>query len=69
MRLDEAGSAARALADRILSLLVARHKSMFFAENDARGGRIDYKAVSRSTFNSFPKGLGARCPPMTTRRC
>ncbi len=34
-RLDEAGLVTNALADRELALSVARHKSLFFAKNDA----------------------------------
>ena len=45
VRLDEAGIAARALADRELAFSVARHKAMFFTENDAHGSRIDYEAA------------------------
>ncbi len=44
-RLDTAGLAAAALADRDLARAVARHKTMFFAENDAAGQRIDYDAA------------------------
>ena len=35
VRLDNAGIAAMALADRELALSVARHKGMFFRENDS----------------------------------
>ncbi len=55
-RLDEAGIATRALADRALSLSVARHKAMFFAENDARGDRIDYEAAVSSGLQLVPSG-------------
>ena len=44
-RLDEAGVAANALANRALALSVARHKAAFFTENDACGERIDYAAA------------------------
>ena len=44
-RLDEVGVARRALADRAIALSVARHKTMFFSENDATGTRIDYEAA------------------------
>ena len=57
-RLDEAGLAASALADRALARAVGRHKAMFFAENDARGERIDYEAA----------GLG-RLAARSCRRC
>ncbi|WP_419164003.1 nucleotidyl transferase AbiEii/AbiGii toxin family protein, partial [Candidatus Palauibacter sp.] len=39
VRLDDAGVAARALTDRELALSVARHKAMFFRENDPTGRR------------------------------
>ena len=41
VRLDDAGIAAKALADRELALSVARHKGMFFRENDSNRQRID----------------------------
>lgn len=44
-RLDRVGVASRALADRELAQSVARHKAMFFAENDVHGERIDYHAA------------------------
>ena len=44
-RLDEAGIAERALADRELALSVARHKAMCFRENDSLGERIDSEAA------------------------
>ncbi len=43
--LDEAGIAASAVADRELALSVARHKAIFFRENDVHGERIDYHAA------------------------
>ena len=55
-RLDEAGIAARALADRALALSVARHKMMFFTENDARGNRIDYEAAVSGQLQLVPEG-------------
>ena len=55
-RLDEAGIAASALADRALGLSVARHKSMFFSENDARGERIDYRAAVSGGLQLIPTG-------------
>ena len=55
-RLDEAGIAERALADRELALSVARHKSMFFSENDARGQRIDYEAAVSGGLELIPTG-------------
>ena len=55
-RLDEAGIAASALADRALAHSVARHKSMFFSENDARGQRIDYEAAVSGGLQLVPIG-------------
>ena len=54
--MDEAGIAARALADRELALSVARHKTMFFSENDARGERIDYEAAVTGGLRLVPDG-------------
>ena len=55
-RLDEAGIAARALADTALALSVARHKAMFFSENDAHGERIDYEAAVTGSLRLVPDG-------------
>ncbi len=44
-RLDETWIVANALADRALALSVARHKAMFFSENDTTSSRIDYEAA------------------------
>ena len=55
-RLDEAGVAVHALADRSLALSVARHKAMFFAENDATGMRIDYEAAVSGELQLVPDG-------------
>ncbi len=55
-RLDEAGIAANALADRALALSVARHKAMFFTENDATGSRIDYEAAVSGDLQLVPSG-------------
>ena len=55
-RLDEAGIAASALANRALALSVARHKSIFFSENDARGVRIDYEAAVSGGLQLVPSG-------------
>ena len=41
VRLGNAGISARALADRELAAAVARHKPMFFRENDVNRERID----------------------------
>ena len=55
-RLDEAGIAASALADRALALAVARHKAVFFAEKDAGGERIDYEAAVSGGLQLVPSG-------------
>ena len=55
-RLDEAGIAAVALTDRAVALSVARHKTMFFPENDARGKRIDYEAAVSGALQLIPSG-------------
>ena len=55
-RLDEAGIAQSALADRELALSVARHKAMFFSKNDARGQRIDYEAAVAGGLQLIPSG-------------
>ena len=57
-RLDEAGVAANALADRALALSVARHKAVFFVENDARSNRIDYEAAVSGGLQLVPEGAG-----------
>ena len=55
-RLDEAGIAAHALADHSLAISVARHKAMFFSENDASGTRIDYEAAVSGDLQLVPAG-------------
>ena len=55
-RLDEAGIAANALADRALAVSVARHKAVFFTENDARGNRVDYEAAVSGGLQLVPSG-------------
>ena len=55
-RLDEAAVADRALSDRALALSVARHKTMFFPENDASGDRIDYVAAVSGRLQLVPTG-------------
>ena len=56
VRLDDAGFAATALANRALALAVARHKAMFFPENDAAGNRIDYEAAVVGGLQLVPAG-------------
>lgn len=43
VRLDDAGIAGRALADRALANAVALHKHWFFSAKDAHGERISYE--------------------------
>jgi len=56
VRLDDAGIAARALADHELALAVARHKAMFFRENDSDRQRIDYLAAVSGELRLVPSG-------------
>lgn len=56
VRLDDAGVAARALADREIALSVARHKAMFFRENDSNRQRIDYHAAVSGNLRLVPSG-------------
>ena len=55
-RLDDAGIAASALADRALAHSVARHKAMFFPEKDAAGNRIDYEVAVGGGLQLIPAG-------------
>jgi hypothetical protein len=58
VRLDEAGIAAAALADRQVGSAVARHKSMFFAEKGADGTQVDYDAAVNGGLRLVPAGEG-----------
>ena len=60
VRLDDAGIATRALEDRELALSVARHKGMFFRENDANRQRIDYQAAVSGNLRLVPSGSARR---------
>jgi hypothetical protein len=55
-RLDDAGIAGRALADRALAEAVALHKRWFFSAKDADGQRIDYEAAVRGGLRLVPTG-------------
>ena len=44
-RLDDAGVAARVLANRVVAHSVARHKAIFFREKDATSEEIDFSAA------------------------
>ena len=57
-RLDRAGIADAAIADRTLALAVARHKSVFFAEKSPSGHAIDYAAAVSGGLRLVP-GDGA----------
>jgi hypothetical protein len=57
-RLDDAGFAASAFADRDLANTVARHKAMFFAEKAADRTRIDYAAAVNGGLRFVPEGNG-----------
>jgi len=56
VRLDDAGIATTALADRDLANAVARHKSMFFTEKAADGEAIDYEAAVAGKLQLAPSG-------------
>ncbi len=60
VRLDEAGFAEAAFADRELANAVARHKSMFFAEKAADRTPIDYAAAVSGGLQLVPIGDGAK---------
>ena len=55
-RLHDVGVAARAIADRALAQLVARHKGAFFAERDAAGAWIDYDRSINGELRVVPQG-------------
>lgn len=60
VRLDEAGFAAAAFADRELANAVARHKAMFFAEKAADRSQIDYASAVNGSLQLVPVGDGAK---------
>ena len=53
-QLDASGHAAPALADRKLAKEVAKHKGIFFIENDHLGQRIDYTAAVSGSLKLIP---------------
>jgi hypothetical protein len=55
-RLDAAGRADTAIADRDLAWAVADHKSVFFAETDGEGRAIDYHAAVSGALMLVPAG-------------
>ena len=54
-RIDEAGHADGALADRDVAQAVARHKAVFFAEKDEKGNAIDYAAAVSGELQLVPE--------------
>ena len=56
VRLDDAGFAERALADRTLASSVARHKAMFFREKDTAGNWVNYEAAVSGDLQLVPEG-------------
>ena len=56
MNLYLRGLVSCALADRELALSVARHKAIFFFENDAHAKRIDYQAAVSGSLQLIPSG-------------
>lgn len=60
VRLDEAGFAAAAFADRELANAVARHKAMFFGEKAADRSQIDYASAVNGGLQLVPAGDGAK---------
>jgi hypothetical protein len=54
-RLDVAGFADAAIADKQLGKAVADHKSMFFAENDTHGKAIDYHTAVSGALRLVPE--------------
>ena len=59
VRLDDAGLATVAIADRELAQAVARHKAMFFAEKGADRTAIDYAAAVHGGLQLVPAGAAA----------
>lgn len=55
-RLDDAGLAAAAIADRDLAQAVARHKAMFFAEKDSERRPVNYHVAVSGGLQLVPEG-------------
>ena len=55
IRLDDTEYGGRALANRGLARDVARHKAVFFRENDANGNVIDYTAAVSGNLQLVPE--------------
>lgn len=56
VRLDEAGVAESALANRGIAVGVAEHKAVFFREKDASGDWVDYRAAVTGGLRLVPAG-------------
>jgi hypothetical protein len=56
VRLDEAGFATAAMADRALALAVADHKAKFFPAKDAHAEPVDYQAAVGGRLRLVPEG-------------
>ncbi len=72
-RLDASGHAKKALADRGLAMAVARHKNVFFRENDSTGKQINYEVALSGSLKLVPesdarKALGADYAKMVGER-
>lgn len=59
-RLNRAGIAELAIANRGLARAVARHKSVFFAEKDSSGSQIDYEAAVSGGLRLVPTGIALK---------
>jgi hypothetical protein len=53
-RLDAAGFADAAIADKVLARAVAEHKAVFFAEKNSHGEVIDYQAAVAGALQLVP---------------
>ncbi len=58
VRLDRAGFAEKALADRTLASSVARHKAIFFREKDVADHWISYEDAVSGGLQLVPSGAG-----------
>jgi hypothetical protein len=59
-RLDTAGIADSAIADRDVATAVARHKSVFFSEKTSAGVLLDYKSAVSGGLNLVPTDVGLK---------
>jgi len=57
-RLDTAGVADAALADKVLAQAMANHKSVFFAEKGTDGDPVDYHAAVLGALCLVPSDAG-----------